>query len=510
MTIKSAADLVSGVTLRPDVLIVGSGSGGAVLAARLSAEGAKVVVLEEGGHYTRANFNMREDWAYPHLYQDRGQRATADLGFTILQGRSVGGGTTVNWTTSFRTPDSVLEHWARVHRIEGLSKAALTPHWESVEERLGIHHVDATEVNRNNGALWDGLGKLGWHRDTTRRNVRGCMKSGYCGMGCPVDAKQSMLITYIPDAIEKGAEFWANARVTTLDVEGGRVVRARALALGKDTDQPTGVELVVEPKLCVLSGGAINTPALLLRSKLNANGRVGMRTFIHPVVATFADFPEPIEAFYGAPQSVYSHQFYERGPGKLGFFLEVPPIHPMLASTALAGRGEAHRRVMERLPYAQSNIALAIDGFLPGDVGGRVTLKAGGFPKVEYPYTEPLREVFRESMKACARLQFAAGAKTVTTLHSTPLLLRSEQDLALIDAAPLGPGFVTAFTAHQMGGCAMGADPKSSVVRSDFRHHELENLFVVDGSVLPTSLGVNPQETIFGLASLAATHVLKA
>ncbi len=504
--IKSASELKTPLTLRPDVLVIGSGAGGAVVAARLAASGAKVLVLEEGGHYTRADFNMREDWAYPRLYQERGNRATADLGFTILQGRSIGGSTTINWTTSFRTPDHVLDHWARAHHIEGLTKSALTPHWDTIEERLGIHHVGLDEVNRNNGVLYDGLGKLGLHRDTTSRNVRGCMKSGYCGMGCPVDAKQAMAITLIPDAIEKGADVWAGARVERLEVAGSRVVRAHAVAIDKDTDRPTGVAITVEPKLCVLSGGAINSPALLLRSGLNANGRVGLRTFIHPVIAMFAQFDEPIEAFYGAPQSVYSHEFARRD-GKMGFFLEVPPIHPMLAALALTGYGQAHRDLMVQLPHAQAIIALSIDGFLPGDEGGRVTLKSNGAPKVDYPYTDALRESFRESMKVMARIQFAAGARAVQTLHTTPIRIDRESEIARIDDAPLGPCLNSAFTAHQMGGCSMGGDPKTSVVRSDFRHHDIQNLFVVDGSVLPTSLGVNPSETIYGLASYASTKI---
>jgi choline dehydrogenase-like flavoprotein len=494
---------------KPDVLIAGSGSGGAVLAARLAAGGARVLLLEEGGHYTKDDFTLREDWAFTHLYQDRGNRATADLGFVILQGRSIGGGTTVNWTTSFRTPDRILEHWAKVHGVEGLTAARLGPHWDAIEERLGIHQVGLDHVNRNNGVLYEGAAKLGWQREVTHRNVRGCMKSGYCGMGCPIDAKQSMMITFIPDAIERGAEVWANARVQSLEVAGGRVRRVKVRALDPNTDRPTGLEVEIEPRICVLSCGAINSPALLLRSGLDPNGRLGRRTFIHPVSSTLAIFPDEVRPFYGPPQSVASHQFAVR-EGRMGFFLEVPPLHPMLAALALTGYGARHREVMAQLPNLQALIALSIDGLLPGDEGGRVSLKAGGGPKVDYPYSEPLRDSFRESMKAMARIQLAAGANAVMTLHSDSIVIKREADLALIDQAPLGPGLNAAFTAHQMGGCAMGADPKQSVVRSDFRHHHVDNLFVVDGSVLPTSLGVNPQETIFGLASFAAGFILKA
>lgn len=504
-----ASALTADVEERCDVCVIGSGAGGAVLAAGLVERGLRVVMLEEGGYHTKSEFDLQEGNAYPMLYQEQGMRATADLAITILQGRSVGGGTTVNWTTCFRTPERILDHWRAFHGVEGVDLASLAPHFEAVEERLSIEEWPVERANANNRVLWDGCRRLGWEVSGLRRNVKGCANSGYCGMGCPIDAKQSTLVTYVPDALEKGLRLFAEARVERLEVEAGKVSAVHALALG-ERNQPTGRRIRIRPKVVVSSAGAINGPALLLRSGLNENGRVGKRTFLHPVVVMAARFDERVDAFYGAPQSVASHHFVERGPEKIGFFLEVPPVHPMLASTAFNAFGHEHQDFMRELPHIGVLIALSIDGLLPGDEGGTVSLRRDGRIRIDYPIGERLVESFRASSLAMARVQFAAGAREVRSLHFEPLILRSEAELGRLERAPYGALRHTVVTAHQMGGCAMGADPETSVVDSSLRHHRIPNLFVVDGSVFPTSLGVNPSETIYALAHRARDAVAAA
>jgi choline dehydrogenase-like flavoprotein len=505
--ILAGADLARDVEERPDVCVVGSGAGGAVTAARLAALGARVVVLEEGPWHKPSDSTLLERDAYPRLYQERGQRATADLAITVLQGRAVGGSTTVNWTTSFRTPDRVLEHWRRTHGIEGLTPAALAPHFDAVEERLGIHEQPADEVNPNNQTLWDGAGKLGWQRARTRRNVQGCLNLGYCGMGCPIGARTSMDQTYLPDAVARGARIYADARAVKLEYRDRRAVAVHAVSLDPRTDMPTGRKITVRPRAVVLAGGAINTPALLLRSRLDISGRVGKRTFIHPVTAVAALYRRPIEGWSGAPQSVASHHFADRGAGKVGFFLETAPLHPMLAATAFGGLGDTHEELMARLPQASALIALAIDGFLPEEQGGEVTLDGDGRVRVHYDVPPPVWEALREGSKALARIHLAAGAEVAYSLHDDPVEMRAEADVARLDRAPWEKLRVALFTAHLMGGCAMGRDPDRSVVDARLRMHGMDNIWVVDGSVFPTSLGVNPQETIFGIAHWAAEQI---
>jgi choline dehydrogenase-like flavoprotein len=505
--ILTGADVTRDVEDRPDVCVVGSGAGGAVAAARLAALGARVVVLEEGPWHKPSDSTLLEKDAYPRLYQEKGQRATADLAITILQGRTIGGSTTVNWTTSFRTPDRVLEHWRRVHGIEGLGPAELAPHFAAVEERLGIHEQPADEVNANNGSLWDGAGKLGWERARTRRNVQGCQNLGYCGMGCPLGARTSMDQTYLPDAVSRGARIYANARAVRLEYKDRRGVAIHAAVLDPRSEKPTGRKITVRPRAVILAGGAINTPALLLRSRLDISGRVGKRTFIHPVTAVAGLYRRSIEGWSGAPQSVTSHQFSDRGPGKVGFFLEAAPVHPMLAATAFGGFGELHQDLMSRLGQISSLIVLAIDGFLPEEQGGEVTLGGDGRIRVHYEVPPSVWEALREGCKALARVHLAAGAETAYSLHDEPVEMRAEGDVARLDRAPWQKLRVGLFTAHLMGGCAMGRDPDRSVVDSGLRMHGMDNVWVVDGSIFPTSLGVNPQETIFAIAHRAAEQI---
>ncbi len=509
--IYTGRDIAADTRVSCDVVVVGSGSGGAWLAHELASQGRRVVMLEEGGYHTRAEFDMTEARAFPNLYQDLGNRTTDDLSISVLQGRSVGGGTTVNWCASFRTPPRILEHWARVHGVRGLTTEALTPHWEHVEKRLHIKEWPEAAINKNNRVLWEGLGKLGYERGLIKRNVHNCANLGYCGVGCPLDAKQSMLATVIPDAVEKGLDVYANASVRTIEWSGRRASAVVASINDPETEKATGKTLRVEARVVAVCGGAINSPALLLRSGFSAPA-LGRYTWLHPVVVTLAEFEDEIQPYSGAPQSVYSHQFSDRGPGRLGFFLEVPPVHPMLASIVATGTGAQVQDVLGRIRHINAMLAIHTDGLLAEETGGTVSLKKGAYTRVglNYDFLPQHWEAFRFACREMAKIQFAAGARRVLTLHDVPVEMKSEAELGKLDDAPWERLRLRVVTAHQMGGCRMGSDAASSVVDNTFRLHSMDNVFVVDGSVLPTSLGVNPQQTIFALARYAAPGVSEA
>jgi choline dehydrogenase-like flavoprotein len=505
--VVDASRLAADLAIEADVAIVGSGAGGGVAAETLALAGLKVVVLEEGPLRSSTDFRMREAEAYPELYQESAARKTADKAINILQGRCVGGGTTVNWTSSFRTPPATLAYWTRTLGIPGLEGDALAPWFAKMEARLGIAPWEIAP-NANNATLARGAAKLGISSGTIRRNVRACWNLGYCGMGCPTNAKQSMLITTLPAALARGAKLVTRVRAERLVVAGDRIDRLDAVALDAGGTTPTARRVTVRARAYVAAGGAIGTPALLMRSNLpDPDGLVGTRTFLHPTVVSAALMPDRVDGYAGAPQTIYSDHFLDTLPpgGPAGFKLEAPPVHPVLAAITLPGHGDQHARWMAQLPRMQVLIALVRDGFHPDSAGGAVRLRDDGTPILDYPLTPYLFDAFRRAFAAMADLQFAAGAHTVMPVHGRGEAFTGRAAASrAIAGFTLAPLVTPVVSAHVMGGCPIGPDPRRAVVDLAGRHHHLANLHVIDGSLFPTSLGANPQLSIYALAAKLA------
>ena len=250
---RDGSQLDSDLTLEADVVIVGSGAGGGTTAEILSAAGYKVLLIEEGPLKTSSDFKLLEADAYSSLYQEGVGRMSKDGAISILQGRAVGGTTLVNWTSSFRTPAPTLEHWAREHSVAGLSDAEMAPWFEQMEQRLGVAPW-LVPPNANNEVIRNGCEKLGYSWHVIPRNVRGCWNLGYCGMGCPTNAKQSMLVTTIPATLEKGGELLYLARAWRLLVTGDQVTGLECQAMDSRCVAPTGHKITVKARHYVLAG----------------------------------------------------------------------------------------------------------------------------------------------------------------------------------------------------------------------------------------------------------------
>ena len=402
-----------------DVVIVGSGAGGGITAEILARSGLKIVIVEEGPLRTASDFNMEEKTAYADLYQEVAGRQTKDKGIQILQGRAVGGSTTVNWTSSFRTPTQTLDYWHRQLGVKGLLDDDLLPWFKWVENRLNISpwHLPA---NRNNQLLANGAKKLGWKYAVISRNVNGCANLGYCGMGCPINAKQSMLVTTLPTAIEYGGKLIVRARVESLVVKGDKVSGVWLSSMNHYGQVGQENVTKISAKQVVLSAGAIGSPAVLLRSdKADPFSVLGKRTFLHPVTATVAKMADKVDSYAGAPQSIYSDEFLWKDGvnGALGYKIEVPPMHPVLSASLLTTHGETHANLMADFAFYQANLALIRDGFSEQSKGGQVTLDEYAYPQLDYPITAHLWDGLQQAMLSLAELQFAAGAKKVLPLH---------------------------------------------------------------------------------------------
>ena len=509
-----ASQLTGDKTLETDVVIIGSGAGGGNAAEILAEAGLGVIIVEEGPLQTSKDFHMKEDEAYPKLYQESAGRQTKDRGIKIFQGRMVGGGTGINWTTSFRTPETTLSYWAEEMGVKGFSADEMRPWFEWAEKRYKIQQW-TLPPNANNSVLEKGCEKLGVSWGKTSRNVSGCLNLGYCGTGCPVNAKQSTLVTTIPGALKAGATLISKARAENFVLKKGKITELKCRAMTPRGNSPSGELIKIKARHYVLAAGAIGSPAILLRSaekSLNPHGLVGARTFLHPVNISGAIMPFQVNGEYGAPQTSYSDHYVETrlDNKKPGFKLECPPLQPMLMATALEGHGKIHAEIMKQRPFLQVLISLQRDGFHPESTGGKVYLKSDGNPGLDYHVSNYVWEGIRDSFLAMAEIQFAAGAKAVAPVHRDAGIYSSLKEVKQgIAELPMEILKARLFSAHVMGGCPMGEDSAKSVVNSNGRHHEVENLSVFDGSVFPTSIAANPMESIFAVTAKFSVNLTK-
>jgi choline dehydrogenase-like flavoprotein len=498
-------------TIECDVAIVGSGAGAGITAELLAQAGLKLVIVEEGPLKSSRDFRQLESDAYSTLYQDAAARKTADKAINILQGRCVGGSTTVNWTSSFRTPSATLAYWREHFGLTELTDDALSPWFHAAERRLSIGPWLAPP-NENNELLRRGALKLGIPAAAILRNVKGCWNLGSCGLGCPTNAKQSMLVTTIPAALDAGATLLVETHAERFELSQGRIAALHAHAVHANGAPAVGATRIVA-RHYVLAAGAINSPGVLLRSAaLDPHARLGIRTFLHPVVLSAATFAQRVAGWDGAPQTIYTDHFLDTQPidGPIGYKLEAPPLHPLIFTTSMGGFGREAAARFAQFPNTHALLALLRDGFHAESPGGKVTLRGDGSPVLDYPLNAFVMEGARRALLSMAELQFAAGAKEVFTGHElAPPYKTWAEAREGIARLPMQPLLAKVVSAHVMGGCGMAADAARGVVRPDGVHWQIDNLSVHDGSLFPTSIGANPQLSIYGLTNKLATQLAK-
>ncbi|HZD37935.1 MAG TPA: GMC family oxidoreductase [Actinomycetes bacterium] len=483
-----------------DVVVVGSGAGGGVVAAELAAKGADVIVLEKGGYAAEADFHHREAESTRDLYLYGLTIATTDLGVRIVAGSTLGGGTVVNYTTSFKTPPHVLEDWAKVSGSDVFVSGEVEASLDAVAERIGAT-TGESRPGRRDQLMEAGLRKLGWHVDVLPRDVRGCSQDaacGWCGFGCRLGAKQSTMRTYLEDAASRGARLVVGADVRRVLISGGRATGVEASAGGH--------RLRVRARAVVAAAGAIETPALLLRSGLG--GQVGHNLRLHPGTAAFGVFDEEVRMWEGTLQARYSTELRSR-LGEHAPIFETVPVHPGSGSTALPWVSSAsHRALMER--YANLSLCAVL---CRDTAAGQVRVDKGGQPRLHYPMNATDERRAAEGVVAAGQVLAAAGASEVFSMHPARISFRPGQPgaeetwSAATRRAGYRGGRVTFFSYHQMGSCRLGTDPSSSAVGPDHETHEVRGLFVADASVFPTASGVNPMLSIMGLAHRAAGRI---
>jgi choline dehydrogenase-like flavoprotein len=506
---KPLQPLVPPDSLEADVVVVGSGSGGSVIAGTLAGQGQKVIVLEASGYFTEQDFNQLELPAYQEMYWRGGPTPTADGNVSLQAGTALGGGTVVNWTNCLRTYPWVREQWAREHGLEGVDGPDYERHLNAVLERIGATD-ELSDLNGPQQRMKEGCEALGWDFRKVVRNADPSKYSfdtaGYLGFGDQSGSKLSADKTWLADAVEAGAEVVVRCRASRVLVENGRAAGVEA------TYAPPGEEprqVTVRAGTVVVACGALESPALLMRSGIGGPA-VGNYLRLHPALAVFGSYPTEQNAFLGAPHAGLSHEFENVEDG-YGFLIEGAQYTAGLTGSAVPWTSALeHKEMMTTVPRGASFICLLRDRG-----HGRVTVDADGEAVPWYDVTDELDvRHLRMSIDRIARLHHAAGAVQISSLGAGLPTWRYGDDLdAFVEKAqrvPMRAGGQRLFSAHQMGTCRMGADPETSVAGPWGELHDVRGVWIGDGSAFPTPTGTNPMVSIMTLARRTAEAIAGA
>ncbi|WP_330302250.1 MULTISPECIES: GMC family oxidoreductase [unclassified Streptomyces] len=468
-----------------DVVVVGSGAGGAVAARTFARAGLSVVVLEEGEHHSTASFGRRTPLdRFAELYRDGG--ATVAVGnppLLLPVGRAVGGTTVVNSGTCYRTPEHVLDRWSSAYGF-GLAEG-LGARLDEIERTLRVA-TQPLDVLGNNGLLaLAGAERLGWRAGPLRRNAPGCRGSCQCVVGCPTGAKQSVQLSVLPDACAAGARIVTGARVrrVLVDHDGPGAPRAA----GVQARRPDGSELEILSPLVVTAAGALQTPPLLRRSGLGGHPRLGRNLSVHPATSVAGRFTEPVTAWQGVLQSAGIEELHDRG-----VLIEATASPPGMGSFVLPGLGRELRRELEDADHLATLGAMIADR-PSGRVQGRDRTL------VRYDLDPRDGDRLMTAVRAMGRLLFAAGAEEILTGVPRAPRARSLEELDdLLTGVTARDLHLSAF--HPTGTAAAGADPQRAPTDPEGRLRGTHGILVTDASALPSCPEVNPQLSIMAAA----------
>lgn len=492
-------DFYGDTVLGCDVVVVGSGAGGATAAAELAEAGFDVIVLEEGSYYGTGDFTPNALDMIRKMYRDGG--ASAAIGrppILFQEGRTVGGSAVVNGGMSWRTPPRVLDHWRREFGLDGVSPAALEPYFERVERRIHVAYQDPETIGRDNQLLKQGADKLGWRIEPNLRNQLHCAGSNNCAFGCPTGAKQSTLVTYIPRALHFGARVYSNVRVDRIAHRGKRATGVVGHVVRENGTR--GFRVVVRAKLVIAACGSIHTPALLARSGVRSpSGQLGRNLSMHPNVKVVALFDEEVRGWEGVHQAYQIREFAPYGIQTLAA-VNVPPS---ILAMGMHGYGAELGDIMR--DYKRCVVA----GLLCEDSRyGHVKVVAGR-PVAFYDLAPADFDRIKMGAARLCELLFEVGAHTIYTPFSGMEVLRSSDDARRIESAPIPRERTEVVTVHMMGTARMGARRSAAVTDEFGRVYDTEGLFVCDASLFPSAVGVNPCETIQTLSTRNAAHIIE-
>jgi choline dehydrogenase-like flavoprotein len=495
-------DVVAPERLSCDAVVIGSGAGGAVVAAELAEAGLDVIVLEEGGYHPTEEFVAEPAQMVRKLYRDGGaSMAIGTPAISFAEGRCVGGSTVINGGMSWRTPEKVLERWWREDMVDGIRAADMERAFARVEKYVSARPQDPESASRDNEILRTGAERKGWRLVANIRDQLHCAGTNNCAFGCPTAAKRSTLVSYLPRALGFGARVYADCRVDRIVFHGKRATGVRAHAVRANGSR--GPEITVRADLVVVCAGAIQTPTLLIRSGVRSPSRqIGRNLTLHPNAKVVAIFDENVEGWKGVHQAYQVREFQDEG-----FIMAAVNVPPSVIAMTLPQYGGALGEIIGH--YNRMVMA----GILVEDtVSGRVRALPGPVdvpPLAFYQLSDFDAERIVRGTALLAELLFAAGARRIILPFDGAPDLHDADDVRRLFARKIPKRALEVMTVHVMGTARMGGDRTRHVCDPWGKVYDTAGLYVADASLFPSPIGVNPMETIMALATRNAEHLLE-
>ncbi|NUP12992.1 MAG: GMC family oxidoreductase, partial [Polyangiaceae bacterium] len=486
-----------------DVVVIGSGAGGSVVAATLAEAGRRVIVLEEGAYYAKDDYQrFAPSESVRRMFRDAGMVMAFGVGQTpmisITMGRAVGGSSLLTGGVCFRVPSEVHHRWERELGLSQYSEKAFEEAYAEVERRLDVTEVPKEMRSESTRRYVDAAEKLGIPMQPLRRNTGNeCEGNARCNFTCPKGAKRSVDVSYLPSATERGTVILSDALATDLIVKNGRAAGVEGRLLGGPFGAP-GASFKIHAPVVVAACGTLHTPLLLMKRGIGKASRVvGRNVTLHPAVRIVARFDDPVRGWDGALQSVYSDHFAEEGIKLVGVYTAVNFL-----AAGLPGVGPKLRERARALSHCAVFGAMIHD-----DGGGAVRSGPGREPILTYDMVPRDLARLRRAITILAELSIAAGAREVYTSAWGVPPLKTMDDARRLEAMKIDARRIECMAFHPLGSARVGLDARSGVVDQRGETFDLPGLFIADGSVLPTSIGVNSQQPIMATATRIAWQI---
>ncbi|MBI1945039.1 MAG: GMC family oxidoreductase [Deltaproteobacteria bacterium] len=486
-----------------DVLVIGSGCAGATAARALARAGREVLVLEEGGDFTGEKLTQRDGRMYDQLYMDRSGRMTSDLSMSVLQGRVLGGSAVINASDVVPVSDELLRFWQKKYGLTDYGPEQLEPYRQRALADLRSSRIGDDQINRANRLLMEGAAKVGAKGEVMLNNRVGCRGLGTCLIGCPIGAKQNPRWVAIPEAVEAGATFLCRARAVRIEDGGAELKRVAVRVL--DADGYHEVDgFTVKARVVILAANAIGSTHLALRSGLG-NAHVGSNLSLQPQLGVVARFKEEVIPYRGIPQAfaVTEGERFDDERGLWGYRIEAIMGTPGIISALLPRVGPDVMTAMAAYNRIAASLVL-----VPDEPSGTVGVTKGGRVRIDYQHKDNHKERLREGAKLAARCYLAAGAYEVEIPTNHPVYVRSERDLAMIDAIPFDPCSAPLMSAHQQGGLRMAASEKDGACAPNGLLYGTRDVYCFDSGLYPSSSSSHTQAPILSTAHYLVERLL--